>query len=157
MELSEPIYLTPAYFFLGTAKLCNLTKITSLGAQTFRRHTKKVYIKFYESNGTQSFAIWKCYTMASHEGKKSKQGARRGRMMEERRNSCVAAGFPLHGAFFQDETRGRRTQLLERGSCRRERASEPDLHGGCLSSVDGGIHPRTQQRTTHTPSLHEFK
>lgn len=90
--------------------------------------------------------------------KKSKQGARRGRMMEERRNSCVAAGFPLHGAFFKTRHAGDAHSCWS-GSCRRERASERDLHGGCLMvySMDAMASTPGLNSTTHPirPNLND--
>jgi hypothetical protein len=52
--------------------------------------------------------------------------------MEERRNSCVAAGFPLHGAFFKTRHAGDAHSCW---SAARAVASEPDLHGGCFEYI----------------------
>lgn len=126
-------------FFRATRNFAIWRKLyISLRAQTFGRH--QIYKIVYESNGIHTkFRHMEMLRGVAREGKKSKQGARRGRMMEERRNSCVAAGFPLHGAFFKTRHAGDAHSCWS-GSCRRE----PDLHGGCLRvSMDGGIHPRT--------------
>lgn len=74
MELSEPIYLTPASFFSGPPKLCNLTKLRFSALQL------STNIKFYMRATAWETKFRHMEILGRRaKAKKSKQGARRGR------------------------------------------------------------------------------